>query len=135
MQVFHIYKPNIPDSTLGRTAKLKIRRVFDVTHEATKFTFVLRYLGYCCDAPRELVLWARALRLQCWSCPLPQGFPPPTPESKIEIKHYPAYRCATVRYSRELSMAANSAFNPLYSHISSNNISMTAPVETRSLSS
>lgn len=28
-------------------------------------------------------------------------------------------------------MAANSAFSPLYRHISSNNISMTAPVETR----
>lgn len=65
------------------------------------------------------------------AAPLPQGFPPPTPEGKIEIKQYPAYRCATVSYSGELSMAANSAFNPLYSHISSNNISMTAPVETR----
>ena len=65
------------------------------------------------------------------AAPLPQGFPPPTPEAKIEIKHYPAYRCATVRYSGELSMAANTAFNPLYRHISSNNIGMTAPVETR----
>lgn len=46
------------------------------------------------------------------AAPLPQGFPPPTSESKIEIKHYPAYRCATVRYSGELSMAANTAFNP-----------------------
>ncbi len=65
------------------------------------------------------------------AAPLPEGFPPPTPEGKTEIKQYPAYRCATVRYSGELSMAANSAFNPLYRHISSNDISMTAPVETR----
>ena len=65
------------------------------------------------------------------AAPLPQGFPLPTQEGKIEIKQYPAYRCATVSYSGELSMAANSAFSPLYRHISSNNISMTAPVETR----
>lgn len=65
------------------------------------------------------------------TAPLPEGFPPPTPDGKIEVKHYPAYRSATVRYSGELSMAANRAFDPLYRHISSNNISMTAPVETR----
>ncbi|MEQ8961115.1 MAG: heme-binding protein [Coleofasciculus sp. C2-GNP5-27] len=65
------------------------------------------------------------------TAPLPEGFPPPTSEGKIEVKHYPAYRSATVRYSGELSMAANRAFDPLYRHISSNNISMTAPVETR----
>nr|WP_242022453.1 heme-binding protein [Trichocoleus sp. FACHB-90] len=62
---------------------------------------------------------------------MPEGFPPPTPEGQIEVKQYPAYRSATVRYSGELSMAANRAFDPLYRHISSNNISMTAPVETR----
>jgi hypothetical protein len=65
------------------------------------------------------------------AAPLPEGFPPPTPEGQIEVKQYPAYRSATVRYSGELSMAANRAFDPLYRHISSNNISMTAPVETR----
>lgn len=65
------------------------------------------------------------------TAPLPEGFPPPTPDGKIEVKQYPAYRSATVRYSGELSMAANRAFDPLYRHISSNNISMTAPVETR----
>ena len=65
------------------------------------------------------------------AAPLPEGFPPPTPEGKIEVKQYPAYRAATVIYSGELSMAASRAFDPLYRHISSNNISMTAPVETR----
>jgi effector-binding domain-containing protein len=65
------------------------------------------------------------------AAPLPQGFPSPTPEGEIEVKQYPAYRAATVRYSGELSQAANRAFDPLYRHISSNNISMTAPVEAR----
>ncbi|NEO32589.1 MAG: ABC transporter substrate-binding protein [Symploca sp. SIO3C6] len=65
------------------------------------------------------------------AAPLPAGFPPPTADGEIEVKQYPAYRAATVRYSGELSQAANSSFNPLYSHISSNDISMTAPVETR----
>ena len=65
------------------------------------------------------------------AAPLPEGFPAPTPEGQIEVKQYPTYRAATVRYSGELSMAANHAFDPLYRHISSNNISMTAPVETR----
>ncbi|AOX02511.1 ABC transporter substrate-binding protein [Moorena producens PAL-8-15-08-1] len=65
------------------------------------------------------------------SAPLPEGFPAPTPAGKIEIKHYPAYRAATVPYSGELSEAANRAFGSLYRHISSNDISMTAPVETR----
>ncbi len=43
------------------------------------------------------------------AAPLPEGFPPPTPEGQIEVKQYPAYRSATVRYSGELSMAANRA--------------------------
>ncbi|MGQ4648701.1 heme-binding protein [Lyngbya aestuarii] len=65
------------------------------------------------------------------AAPLPEGFPPPTPEGEIEVKQYPTYRAATVRYTGELSQAASRAFDPLFQHISSNNISMTAPVETR----
>jgi hypothetical protein len=65
------------------------------------------------------------------AAPLPQGFPSPTPEGKIEVKQYPTYRAATVRYSGDLSQAASSAFGPLYRHIESNDISMTAPVEAR----
>ena len=65
------------------------------------------------------------------SAPLPIGFPPPTAAGKIEIKHYPAYRSGTYTYVGPLSQAANAAFEPLYRHISSNNIPMTAPVETR----
>ena len=65
------------------------------------------------------------------SAPLPVGFPPPTPAGKIEVKHYPAYRSGTVTYDGQLSQATGAAFDPLYRHISSNNIAMTAPVETR----
>lgn len=65
------------------------------------------------------------------SAPLPDGFPPPTPAEKIEIKNYPAYRSGTVTYKGELSQATGAAFDPLYRHISSNNIAMTAPVEAR----
>jgi hypothetical protein len=68
---------------------------------------------------------------QANSASLPEGFPLPTPNEKIEIKSYPAYRAATYRYQGKLAEAANQAFYPLYQHISSNQISMTAPVETR----
>lgn len=65
------------------------------------------------------------------SAPLPEGFPPPTPAGKIEVKEYPAYRSGTVNYEGRLSQATGAAFEPLYRHITSNDISMTAPVEVR----
>jgi len=65
------------------------------------------------------------------TAPLPDGFPQPTPDGKIEVKSYPAYRSGTYGYSGPLRQAAEVAFEPLYRHISSNNIGMTAPVETR----
>jgi effector-binding domain-containing protein len=68
---------------------------------------------------------------QANSAPLPQGFPSPTSAGAIEVKTYPTYRAATYIYQGELSNAANRAFSPLYQHISSNDILMTAPVETR----
>jgi effector-binding domain-containing protein len=68
---------------------------------------------------------------QANSAPLPEGFPPPTADGQIEVKSIPAYRSATYRATGELATAANRAFSPLYQHISSNEISMTAPVETR----
>ncbi|MGB8698144.1 MAG: heme-binding protein [Thermosynechococcaceae cyanobacterium] len=63
--------------------------------------------------------------------PLPDGFPQPTAAGKIEVKHYPAYRSGTYTYKGKLSQAANESFEPLFQHISSNGISMTAPVEAR----
>jgi len=65
------------------------------------------------------------------SAPLPEGFPLPTPDGEIEIKHYPAYRAATVQVTGNLAEASSQGFSPLFDHISSNDIAMTAPVETR----
>ncbi|MCG5059546.1 MAG: heme-binding protein [Limnoraphis sp. WC205] len=65
------------------------------------------------------------------AAPLPKGFPSPTEEGKIEVKVYPAYRSATVQYTGDLSEATFRAFDPLFRHISDNQISMTSPVETR----
>jgi SOUL heme-binding protein len=65
------------------------------------------------------------------SAPLPVGFPNPTAHNQIEVKQYPAYRSGTYTYEGNLSNATSYAFNPLFRHISSNNISMTAPVEAR----
>lgn len=65
------------------------------------------------------------------SAPLPEGFPPPTADGEIEIKQYPEYRAATVQVSGNLANASSQGFSPLFRHISNNDISMTAPVETR----
>ncbi|MBD2425371.1 heme-binding protein [Phormidium sp. FACHB-1136] len=65
------------------------------------------------------------------SAPLPDGFPAPSPEGQIEVKHYPPYRAATVQMTGDLEDAPSRGFSPLFRHISSNDISMTAPVETR----
>lgn len=64
---------------------------------------------------------------------LPQGFPPPTPVGVIEVKQYPAYRGVTYLHQGDLTQATRQAFNPLFQHISSNNIAMTTPVEARYL--
>lgn len=64
---------------------------------------------------------------------LPQGFPQPTPIGIIEVKYYPAYRGVTYVHSGDLTQATRVAFNPLFQHISQNNISMTTPVEARYL--
>jgi SOUL heme-binding protein len=65
------------------------------------------------------------------SAPLPDGFPQPTAAGQIEIKQYPAYRSGTYTYQGRLSQAANDSFEPLFQHISTNGIGMTAPVEAR----
>ncbi|QDT69897.1 SOUL heme-binding protein [Planctomycetes bacterium MalM25] len=50
--------------------------------------------------------------------PLPEGFPAFTPVGVIEVKQYPAYR-----------KAVGPAFWPLFNHIQTQDIPMTAPVE------
>lgn len=74
-----------------------------------------------------LLFWAYSAA----SAPLPDGFPPPTADGEIEIKQYPEYRAATVSVTGNLAYASSRGFSPLFRHISSNDISMTAPVETR----
>ncbi len=62
---------------------------------------------------------------------LPQGFPPPTEVNVIEIKEYPQYRGVTYTHTGDARQATRVAFDPLYQHISSNQIAMTTPVEAR----
>jgi hypothetical protein len=62
---------------------------------------------------------------------LPEGFPSPTLPGVIELKQYPPYRAATVRTDGQLAIATAVAFNPLFAHISRNDIAMTSPVEAR----
>ena len=64
---------------------------------------------------------------------LPANFPPPTEVGVIEVKEYPQYRAVTYSHQGEPQMATRVAFNPLFNHISSNQISMTTPVEARYL--
>jgi hypothetical protein len=55
---------------------------------------------------------------------LPEGYPPPTPPGAIEVKHYPSVRQAIISGEG----AARGGFWPLFRHISSRDIAMTAPV-------
>lgn len=87
----------------------------------------LLILGIIAIGAGALAFWAYSAA----SAPLPNGFPPPTADGDIEIKPYPEYRAATVRVAGDLANASSRGFSPLFRHISSNDISMTAPVETR----
>lgn len=62
--------------------------------------------------------------------PLPEGYPPPTPPGAIEIKHYPVVRRAQVSSNAgNPDEGRDDAFWPLFKHIQSRDIEMTAPVE------
>lgn len=92
-----------------------------------KLSQSLLILGVVVVGVGALAFWAYSAA----SAPLPQGFPPPTAEGEIELKPYPPYRAATVQVTGDLANASSRGFSPLFRHISSNDISMTAPVETR----
>ena len=62
---------------------------------------------------------------------LPSGFPEPAKIGVIEVKQYPQYRAVTYTHEGDLRQATGVAFNPLFQHISSNQIAMTTPVEAR----
>lgn len=92
-----------------------------------KMSQSLLILGAVFVGVGALLFWAYSAA----SAPLPEGFPPPTAEGEIELKQYPQYRAATVQVVGDLANASSRGFSPLFRHISSNDISMTAPVETR----
>lgn len=68
---------------------------------------------------------------QTMSAYLPSGFPKPAKIGVIEVKQYPQYRAVTYTHEGDLRQATGAAFNPLFQHISSNQIAMTTPVEAR----
>ncbi|MEN1705383.1 MAG: heme-binding protein [Planctomycetota bacterium] len=57
--------------------------------------------------------------------------PRPTPPGAIEIKTYPSIRQAEYSGSGDGTGAGRNGFMPLFQHISTNDIAMTAPVEMR----
>ena len=59
--------------------------------------------------------------------PLPDGWPELTPVDEVEIREYPGYREAVVSES-DAGSGQGPMFGPLFNHISSNDIPMTAPV-------
>ena len=63
--------------------------------------------------------------------PLPVGYPAPTPPGAIELKYYPSVRRAEVvgRAGVSPEQGRNDSFWPLFRHIESRQIAMTAPVE------
>ena len=70
-----------------------------------------------------------------WRCgnsftesPLPVGYPRPTAPGAIELKSYPSVRRAEVEGLGN-ARRGNTGFYPLFRHIQSRGISMTAPVE------
>ena len=58
--------------------------------------------------------------------PLPDGFPDFAAVDELELRHYPAYAMARTEMK---AGGANGAFWPLFQHIQSNDIAMTAPVQ------
>ncbi len=63
--------------------------------------------------------------------PLPVGYPAPTAPGAIELKWYPSVRRAEVtgKATQTPEQGRNSTFWPLFKHIESRQIAMTAPVE------
>ncbi|MEM1329727.1 MAG: heme-binding protein [Planctomycetota bacterium] len=60
---------------------------------------------------------------------LPEGYPPPTAPGMIEVKEMPAVRRAEVSGVGSARRGMSTSFNPLFRHITSRGIAMTAPVE------
>lgn len=61
--------------------------------------------------------------------PVPEGWPALTPVDEIRVKQYPAYRAAVIATDQDKGGSDNGMFRPLFNHIKSKDIAMTAPVE------
>jgi hypothetical protein len=59
---------------------------------------------------------------------LPEGFPAPTEPGRVLVKWYPSVRGASVRVDGDFRLASYRAFWPLFRHIESAGVAMTAPV-------
>jgi len=70
--------------------------------------------------------WMYRAGLQFTESPLPDGYPRPTAPGVVELKHFPSVRRA--EFGGE-GNAGDRGFWPLFRHISSCDIAMTAPVE------
>ena len=77
-----------------------------------------------------LILYCKISNLK-FKMALPNGFPQPAQIGVIEVKQYPQYRAVTYTHAGDLRQATGIAFNPLFQHISNNQIAMTTPVEAR----
>jgi effector-binding domain-containing protein len=77
-----------------------------------------------------LILYCKISNLKSQMA-LPNGFPQPAQIGVIEVKQYPQYRAVTYTHAGDLRQATGIAFNPLFQHISNNQIAMTTPVEAR----
>lgn len=62
------------------------------------------------------------------SAELPEGWPELTPIGQVQVKQYPEYRAAMVT-EEAADGGTGPMFNSLFSHIKSNDIAMTAPVD------
>ncbi|MEO0512625.1 MAG: heme-binding protein [Planctomycetota bacterium] len=60
---------------------------------------------------------------------LPEGYPRPTPPGVVELKYYPGIRRAEFSSDAPAGNMGRVGFMPLFRHISSRDIAMTAPVE------
>jgi hypothetical protein len=93
-------------------------------------------LAGCAAQQRADTRAGAAAKLPWWvaspSAPLPEGFPPPGPLDEVIIKEYPAYRAAVAHRSAEgrpSPASPEKLFFPLFNHIETLHIAMSAPVE------
>lgn len=106
-------------STEDAPTALVVRVQDNDAEPVTAFELPKGGTGYACGGSRV-------------TTPLPEGYPAPTAIGAVERKTYPSVRRAEIAMSGESGMfggGSTRAFFPLFRHITSRNIAMTAPVE------